>query len=302
MTENKLSISIGISAYNEEENIVNLVDALFKQKLKSGELIKIHVISDGSTDNTVEFLKKISDARLLITERETRIGKVASQNEIAKSAQSDVLVLLDADVLPKDENFLEELIQPFLTNTHVGLVSANTINATPKNFVEKIIADSHEFKNFMYTRLHHKDNIYLSHGRVQALSRQFYSQITWPEGYPGDAYSYLFCKQQGFAFVYVATTGVIYRSPSTIADHRRQSLRYKGGKKKLETVFSPQFVRAEYKIPPFLFLESLLFYLVSKPITSVCYLLIMLKIKLTSGSNVTYQQKWEIAGTSKKVV
>lgn len=46
----KLSVSVGIPAYNEEQNIASLIFGILKQKVNNITLKEIIVISDGSTD------------------------------------------------------------------------------------------------------------------------------------------------------------------------------------------------------------------------------------------------------------
>ena len=49
----KLTVTIGIPAYNEEANVRNLLVSLLAQKETNFKLQEIIVVSDGSTDKTV---------------------------------------------------------------------------------------------------------------------------------------------------------------------------------------------------------------------------------------------------------
>ncbi len=50
-----MDISVGVIAYNEENNIANLLDSLLKQSARIKEIV---VVSSGSTDKTNEIVKE----------------------------------------------------------------------------------------------------------------------------------------------------------------------------------------------------------------------------------------------------
>jgi glycosyltransferase involved in cell wall biosynthesis len=301
---NKKSISIGIPAYNEESNITYLVTALLgqAQNLKDGVVKELIVISDGSTDKTVELLKKIRDDRLRIISHKQRQGKVRTQNQIFRIAKSDILVLFDADVLPTNEDLLAEIIQPILRNQKVGLTSADTVSAEPRSVLEKIISDSHELKKIIYKRLHKGNTIYLCHGRAQAFSKELYSNLILPEGYPEDAFAYLSCLQRKLVFVFVPKTQVTFRSPAVLQDHFKQSIRFRSGQGKLKELFGKEFVEEQYRIPFHLLVQAILQQWMSKPFSTTSYILITLGVNVRLLFKNEYQIRWQIATSSKKVL
>jgi len=197
----KPTISIGIPAYNEEANIKNLLLNLLDQKANNFVLKEIIVNSDGSTDDTVKIGKSVKDKRIKIISHSRRYGVNKAQNEITRHATGDILVMINADVLPKDFHFLSNLIKPLLKDKNVGIVGANTISLPSRNLLERILANSHEMKQFLYSRISNADNVFLCHGRARALSKELYKQLVWPSDCPEDGYSYFFCKQKGFKFL-----------------------------------------------------------------------------------------------------
>ena len=106
--QNKIlpTITIGIPAYNEEQNIYELLSALLQQNLATVNLEKVIVVADGSTDGTVGQIQRITDKRVALMHWTRRRGLAAGQNYIVENTRSDVLVLLDADILPQDNNFI----------------------------------------------------------------------------------------------------------------------------------------------------------------------------------------------------
>jgi len=105
------TISIGIPAYNEEANIGNLLESILSQKQDSFVLKEMIVISDGSTDRTVQEAKKVSDERVKVIEGIERRGQAYRQNEICSRASADFLVLLNADILIKNNSLFIKIMK-----------------------------------------------------------------------------------------------------------------------------------------------------------------------------------------------
>lgn len=298
----KLSVSIGIPAHNEELNIRSLLDALLKQKLGKGTINQIIVISDGSTDRTFQLAKSIKDPRIKIIEFRRRTGVYRAQNEILKLARSDILVILDADVLPDGNGFLEAITDPIIRDHQVGLVGAETTGARPRSFIEQIFAHSHELKKDIYKKINRGQNLYLCHGRARAFSRNYYSQIKWPKDCPEDAFSYLLCIQKGFKFVFNPKAKVIFRSPSLVSEHAEKSNRFINGKKQIAAHFPAQLLKSQYHIPFTLVLISIGKFLLKNPITTLSYLFILLYIRLFKHQPHSHYSMWDIARSSKSLL
>jgi glycosyltransferase involved in cell wall biosynthesis len=96
------SVTIGIPSYNEERNIISLLDSLVSQP-SSDYLIAEIIISDDSTDSTPElvesFAKKNSQITINLIHHDKRRGAAAAWNEIFHASTGDVIVLYDADIV-----------------------------------------------------------------------------------------------------------------------------------------------------------------------------------------------------------
>jgi len=163
----KPTVTIGIPAYNEKENILLLMTRLLAQKLRQTALQEIIVVSDGSTDTTVDLVRSLDNNKIIIIDRKNRQGLNQTLNEIVRAATGDILVIINADVLPENTAFIEHLIEPMLKDRNIGIVGANTVSMPARSLFERIIANSHNFKQFLYRRISN-DNIYLCHGRARA--------------------------------------------------------------------------------------------------------------------------------------
>ena len=225
-----------------------------------------------------------------------------TQNEVVGYARGDILVLLDADVIPIQHDFLDNITKPIREDASVGCVGAATIPLPPQNLIERDIANSHYMKQHLYRRIRSGNNVYLCHGRGRAFSRALYREFHWPDNCPEDAYSYFTCKTKGFKFVYTTNAGVYFRSPATLADHVLQSTRFFAGIRRLTELFDPDYVRQEYVIPRLLLLKTLLRYLKRNPFSTPMYLAITIYVRLSRTNSNIFKSRFRTASSSKRII
>lgn len=297
----KPTVTIGIPAYNEEANIKHLLKNLLAQEIESADVQEIIIVSDGSSDSTVSQAKLITDKRIKVIDRKQRLGILKTQNEIVKNAQGDILVLLDADVIPANGLFLKEIIKPIIEKK-ASLVGADTVSTAPDTFFEKVISASHQFKTDMYKKIRNQNNIYLCHGRARAFSKRLYSKLIWPDSPPEDAFSYLFCIKNDYKFVFAPKAKVIFRSPLSFRDHLKQSSRFFIGRRQMEKYFSQKFVRNQYKIPFSVYLQTFIKHLLKEPITMSLYFLIVSSIRIKTIGLKVQKAVWDVSTSSKRII
>jgi hypothetical protein len=102
-------LSILIPTYNY--NIVPLVSELHKQCLECEIDFEILCIDDASSTNFLENEKINLLSNSSYEKLETNIGRSKIRNLLAKKANYDWLLFLDADVFPKNKNFISEYIR-----------------------------------------------------------------------------------------------------------------------------------------------------------------------------------------------
>lgn len=299
MENKKPTITIGIPAYNEEANIYDLLKSIISQKISEGILEKIIVISDGSKDQTVNQARRVIDNRLLVIDHKQRRGAMVVQNELLKIANSDILIMLDADVILTDRNFVDEIVKPILKDETVGIVGADTVSIVGRTFIENVIAKSHEFKKNMYKKINNGDNIYLCHGRARAFSKELYKNFAWPSEGPEDSYSYLICIKNNFKFKYSSKAKIRFRSPSFFTDHKKQSHRFREGKKDLLKYFDKDFVNAEYNIPAKIIIRETFLSMIKSPLLMSSYLCLYFSLMLFSKDRDIDHSKIEPSKSSK---
>lgn len=218
------NITIGISAYNEENNIKNILRALLSQKKDSWTLEKIIVNCDGCTDNTVKKIEELNVAKIQIIDNKERKGKAQRIGEIFNLLTSEILVLFDADITLKDTNVINNLLSGF-NSPDVALVGGNTKPLSPDGFFEKSVYST--FIVFEQSRLAMKNgnNVFGCTGGCMALTKQFAKAIKFPTIMTEDDFIYFSCLKLGYTFKYVQDARAYYKLPKNIKDYLRQNFR-----------------------------------------------------------------------------
>jgi cellulose synthase/poly-beta-1,6-N-acetylglucosamine synthase-like glycosyltransferase len=214
-------VVIGVCAYNEENNIRNLLlNLTLEQNLPKN--CKILVVCSGCTDKTPliveEFQKR--DARIEAIIEGFRRGKANALNNIFKIARefADALVLVNADALPK-RGSIEKLLSK-LANSRAGAVFAQPVPFK-------------EFRGICYRivnviwHLHHTISLRQKpklSGELCAIRASCLQEI--PENVATDEpYIELAIRKQGYDIVYVPEALVYIRCPTNTADLLKQRKR-----------------------------------------------------------------------------
>jgi cellulose synthase/poly-beta-1,6-N-acetylglucosamine synthase-like glycosyltransferase len=229
------SVSVGIPAYNEANNIGSLLRALSKQELrKNFSLKEIVVVASGCTDGTEKIVKKSreSDPRVRLIVESERRGKASAMNILLQECASDILVLEAADTLPKDK-CLHYLLSPF-ENRSVGATSSRPIPVNPENSVMGLIP--HVIWNlyhYMAESRNSRNEYFHISGEACAFRTGIVELI--PEKIVNDdAYIGLEIKRAGYKVVYVPEAIVSMKGPTNIFDLISQRRRIVYGHMQLE--------------------------------------------------------------------
>jgi biofilm PGA synthesis N-glycosyltransferase PgaC len=218
-----ITVSIGICAHNEANNIGKLLDALLVQENKVARILQILVIScsnDGTDEIVKRYQKKDSRVRLIIQSK--RDGKAAAVNLFLNYATAEVLVLESADTLPEKWT-IDKLVEPFL-NPKVGMTGGRPI---PTNNMNELMG----YVSHMLWKVHHEVSLAYPDNPKCGEIIAFRNNI---EKIPVDtavdeASIEQVDKQLGFSLRYAMDAIVYNHGPETVSDFLKQRRRIYSG-------------------------------------------------------------------------
>ena len=119
LIKEKIDLTIGIPLYNASNLIERCIDSILSQKTQY--TFEIIIVDDGSTDDSLTYIKKYDDKRIHLYKQENA-GPSKARNKTIKEAKGKYFAFLDADDywLP---NYIEETISFLESNSQCIAVS-----------------------------------------------------------------------------------------------------------------------------------------------------------------------------------
>ncbi|MEZ4673607.1 MAG: glycosyltransferase [Caldilineaceae bacterium] len=220
-TSETLHCSVGVTAYNEEENIGHLLAALSDQHLHQVEIDEIIVVASACTDNTVPIIREhmVLDPRIKLIEQERREGKTSAVNLFLASAQCDICVLESGDTIPH-EYAVEHMVRMF-ADPDVGMVGAQK---TPVNTPEHIVG----LLSHLRLRMEHELCLEIPRLGEMIAFRKVFDYIP-PDIAMDEAFVEALVVRKGMDVRYAPDAIVYNVGPTTISDFVRQRRRNHAG-------------------------------------------------------------------------
>lgn len=109
-SKSKIVVSAIIPAYNEEQTVAHAIDIASKSDI----IDEVIVVSDGSSDRTVEIAKECGGCRVIDLQKNQ--GKGAAMTAGVREAQGDVILFIDADLCGLTLEHITSIVKPVKDN------------------------------------------------------------------------------------------------------------------------------------------------------------------------------------------
>jgi len=233
--KNKITVTIGIPAYNEEQNIKSFLLSIFKQNLKNIDLEEILVYSDASSDRTNNIVEKLGETfkSIKLIRGAIRKGKYFRVNELFKMCKSDVLVVLDADIAFSRKDFLEKLVFALISDKNAVMNASHVELIRPDAFWAKILHTTFVLGDYIRLSVPGYDVAANFHGAATAYKKSFVKTLNIPLNLSDPhLFIYLSAKKiKGFRY---CPEAVILQIPPTTMKDVTQLMRRSIGKRDRE--------------------------------------------------------------------
>jgi glycosyltransferase involved in cell wall biosynthesis len=228
-----LKVTVGVTCYNNGDNISHLIADLqsqvFKKRTATTEII---VAASGCTDNTVSEVSERSaqDNRIRLIVEQHRNGKPSAINKILQAMTGDILVLVSGDIRLADEHFIESILSHFSSGADVVGCRPVPTNGTgtTEAYIGRLIWNLHD--RTLMAQI--ANGLKKQAGEAFAIRRTAAQEIP-PNVINDDAYLVLMAQLAGGKFVYAREITVQNRTPDRIQDILLQRARIIRGHKQL---------------------------------------------------------------------
>ncbi len=300
MAKKKITVNIGIPAYNEEKNILKLLTALLNQKSLSFTLQNIIIVSDASTDKTDRIVQSINDSRVVLIRNKQRKGQNYNENIIFNKSTSDILILLEADTLPLDNTYLETLISPMINDPVIEYVQGNMQPNEAKTFLGNVLRKQFNSYHLVVTNDKILCNCFSSGRGGRALSFDLYKKILLPLNVPEDTYILLYCKQQKITTHFNKDAICMYACPENLNDYINERKKISAAEQALKNYFDEKLINEIYRKPQYVTMKASIYFLLNNPIFFLYYVFLKLKIKRSVIPNA-FKATWEMNTSTKNI-
>lgn len=296
------TLTVGIPTFNESANIKRLLQSLLDQQVSGFVLDRIIVSDDNSTDGTQKIVLGIKNDKILLLKNKNQGGIAKRLNQVFGNCKSDYLLILNGDVVVKDDTLLKKMVSISAKNK-LDLLAGDLKEIASKNLISQSLLVARKAKDLIYESASDGDNWYTCHGPIRLFSKKLYSKLRLPFGVGEDMYSYYFCKKHGYKYGYTKTVSVYFKQPETLRDHIKQSTRFNDSQKLIEKEFGHDFVSScKPEISISNVFKSCL-YLLFHPVSTIIYFaslaFVIIKTTLVTKSDQSFDT-WSIANSSKK--
>ncbi|MBB4905145.1 glycosyltransferase [Actinophytocola algeriensis] len=220
------SVSIVVPAYNEERVLANCVDSI----LATGyPWLEVVLVDDGSTDRTLDVMRRYARLPNVIVVSKTNAGKGAALNTGLSLVTGDVVLFVDADGMFTRDT-IAELLRGF-TDDRVGAVCGNDEPVNLDRLQTRLLALLTHGTAFVRRALAAIGCLTIVSGNIGAFRRDVLARVGgFAEGMLGEDLELTWrVHRAGYRVAFVPTAKVYAEVPSTVRQLWRQRVRWTRG-------------------------------------------------------------------------
>jgi cellulose synthase/poly-beta-1,6-N-acetylglucosamine synthase-like glycosyltransferase len=236
-------VTIGVPAYNEEQNMLNFLQSLEDQHAH-GLTISEVIVSDDSSDRTAEVVRqfaKHSSLNVLLLHHSSRRGAAEAWSEIFYRSTGDIIVLYDADTIPHP-SCTEQLVSGIAGN--IGLCASNSQPVQPRGVAGRASAF---ISNWLRSVRQAGLSQYTVMGRALAIDSKIAKKIQIPSDIIAiDLYLQCRVLETGLTVAYNDDAIVYFKPASSMQDLASQVVRAVNGHSQIKDDVS----RFKIGLPP----------------------------------------------------
>lgn len=278
-----MKISLLIPCHNEEKSIKYCVLSCLNQTVKANEII---VVNDGSTDNSLNILKKFKNQIKIINISKPTGNKSYAQEKGLKYVTGDILITTDGDTI-MDSDFVKNIISEFKDKNVIA------VSGYVKSRKENWLTACRQIEYIIGQEIHKTAQAYINAqfvipGCAAAFRTNiFRKHISFDHDTLTEDLDFTFKHHEKSLKIKFCKKAVVYtQDPSTLADYVNQIRRWNAGNwqnlikhreifKKPNNAFELTLIYAEGLVFPLLLLTALLLNFNVFLLFSISYLIII---------------------------
>jgi cellulose synthase/poly-beta-1,6-N-acetylglucosamine synthase-like glycosyltransferase len=245
-------VSIIIPAYNEEKVVANCIKSIESSKYRNFEII---LVDDGSTDNTLQVMKRYANPPRVQVISQANSGKAAALNRGFQQARGEILFFVDADGI-FTQSTIREMLNGF-TSEKVGAVCGNDYPMQVDSLLRKLYClQTHVGTGFVRRALAEINCLPIVSGNCGAFRR---SVLSWPflrlweqggpylKGFIGEDLELTWrIHRAGFRVNFAPRAIVRAETPPTIKSLWKQRVRWARGLLQTVSLHRDMFLNRKY--------------------------------------------------------
>lgn len=239
------TLSIGIPAYNEVNNIKNVIQDVIAQNQIAYKLDEIIIVTDGCEDGTNRVVEKLAKKYPFIKMYHDgrRMGKASRLNQIYQLNKSKLLLTLDADVKLATSDEINKIVKALGKGVVVG---GNLVPIKPKGFAKTLYYQNYALWNEMRQDLNSGDHIANLYGSATLVDGAFAKTVVYPANITADEEYLYFSAKKVNGFRFAKNTCFYFKPVQSFREYLIHGRRVLNERNYIVDYFGPESLKAHH--------------------------------------------------------